>query len=126
MSLSRQHLQHVLRSLLGGAAVYALLLQIMLAALAGAPAGLDVASALCASDHAISAEQPDQPSAPIHHDCMRKRCALCVWQRRLLMRNLIRAAKHARSGSPFLHAAHPCLLDRSSTQSRQIRGSFHV
>jgi hypothetical protein len=69
MSLSRQHLQHVLRSLLGGAAVYALLLQIMLAALAGAPAGLDVASALCASDHAISAEQPDQPSAPIHHDC---------------------------------------------------------
>ena len=68
MSVTWQTWRHLLRLFMGGAAVYALLLQITLAALAGAPAGLDVASALCVTDHATS--QQDAPGKAITHDCI--------------------------------------------------------
>jgi len=68
MSQIRQRMQHALRLLMGAAALYALLLQILLAALAGAPAGLDVASTLCITDH--SSTQQDQPATPAGHDCI--------------------------------------------------------
>lgn len=68
MSQIRQRLHYGLRLLMGGAALYALLLQILLAALAGAPAGLDVASTLCLTDH--SSTQQDQPATPLGHNCI--------------------------------------------------------
>jgi hypothetical protein len=54
---------------MGGAALYALLLQITLAALAGAPANFDVASSLCITDHATS-QQQEAPGKAITHDCI--------------------------------------------------------
>lgn len=68
MSQIRQRMRHALRLLMGAAALYALLLQILLAALAGAPAGLDVASTLCITDH--NSSQQDQPAMPAGHDCI--------------------------------------------------------
>jgi hypothetical protein len=68
MSMTWQTWRRALRLLMGGAALYALLLQITLAALAGAPAGLDVASSLCITEHATT--QNDAPGKAITHDCI--------------------------------------------------------
>ncbi len=70
MRVNSQKLQHGLRLLMGAAAVYALLLQITLAALAGAPAGLDIASTLCVTDHNGVQQQQDQPGKALGHDCI--------------------------------------------------------
>jgi hypothetical protein len=68
MSQIRQRIQHALRLLMGAAALYALLLQILLAALAGAPPGLDVASTLCLTDH--NSTQQELPTTPAGHNCI--------------------------------------------------------
>ena len=68
MSVNWRTWRQGLRLLMGGAALYALLLQITLAGLAGAPAGLDVASTLCITDHATT--QQDGPSKAITHECI--------------------------------------------------------
>ena len=70
MRVNSQKLQHGLRLLMGAAAVYALLLQITLAALAGAPAGLDIASTLCVTDHNGVQQQQDQPGKALGHECI--------------------------------------------------------